>query len=79
MAVIKQHTCEFLGAGCGGAEIYTGKDMQSAHRGMNISEAEYMHALDDILKVLDKHGKDEDTKKDVLAMAYSIKDQIIRV
>jgi hemoglobin len=79
VAVIKKHTCEFLGAGCGGPEQYSGKEMQSAHRGMNISEAEFMNAVDDILMVLDKHQKDEQTKNDVLVIAYSLKNQIIRV
>jgi hemoglobin len=79
VAVIKKHTCEFLGAGCGGPEHYSGKDMQAAHKGMNISEVEFVNALDDILGVLDKHEKDEQTKKDVLAIAYSLKNQIVRM
>ena len=53
--------------------------MPTTHRGMNINEAEYMHVMDDILNVLDKHQKDEQTKKDVLAILYSLKDQIIGV
>ncbi len=79
VAIIKKHTCDFLGAGCGGPEQYSGRDMQVAHRGMNISEAEYMNAIDDILMVLDKHQRDEETKKEVLAIAYSLKNNIIRV
>lgn len=78
-AQVKQHLSDFLASGSGGSEQYKGKDMPSAHRGMNISEAEYMHAIDDIMGVLDKHQKDEQTKKDVLAIAYSLKDQIIRL
>ena len=77
--VIKRHFCEFLGMGCGGPETYTGRDMVAVHRGMNISEAEYMAALDDILLVLDRHRVDEDTKKEMLYMAYSVKSQIVRV
>ena len=66
---IKGHFCDFLGMGYGGPEKYTGRDMITAHRGMNISDAEYMAALDDILMVLDRHGVDEQTKKDVLYMS----------
>ena len=79
MAEIKQHLCRFLAAGSGGPEQYTGRSMPEAHRGMNISEAEYMAALDDILEVMDKHGIDEQTHKDVLAIAYSLKAQILRL
>ena len=52
--------------------------MPATHRGMNISEAEYMAALDDILMALDQHQIDEETKNDVLAIAYSLKGQIIK-
>ena len=53
--------------------------MTEAHRGMNISAGEYMAGLDDIMSTLDKHGIDEQTRKDVLAIAYSLKDQIIHL
>ena len=79
LAVIKKHTVDFFCAGSGGPQQYGGRDMPTTHRGMNISEAEYMHVMDDIMVVLEKHGKDEATKKDVLAILYSLKGQIIRV
>lgn len=79
LAVTKRHLCAFLEAGSGGAAQYTGRTMQDAHRGMNISEAEYMAALDDILAVLRNHDMDEQTKKDMLAIAYSLKNDIIHV
>lgn len=78
LKIIKGHLVAFLCAGSGGTEVYAGRDMPSTHRGMNISEAEYMATLDDILMVLDQHQIDEATKKDMLAIAYSLKDQIIR-
>ena len=51
--------------------------MKQAHRGMNINEAEYMAALDDILAALRKRDIDEQTQKDVLAMVYSLKGEIV--
>jgi hemoglobin len=77
--VVKRHTCEFLEAGSGGTAQYTGRTMQDAHRGMNINEAEYMAATDDILTALRKHRIDEQTQKDVLAIAYSLKGDILHV
>lgn len=79
VAVTKEHLCAFLEAGSGGSKPYLGRDMREAHRGMNISEAEFVAALDDILKTLDAHGVDADTRKDVLAIAYSLKDEVIHV
>ncbi len=75
----KQMAREFISAGTGGPQAYTGKDMLTAHKGMNINEQEYIATMDDILLALDKNGIDEDSKKDVLAILYSLKDQIIRV
>lgn len=77
--VIKKHFCDFLGMGCGGPEQYTGRDMVTTHRGMNINEMEFVAALDDILMVLDKHNIDPETKKEVLVMAYSLKGDILHV
>ncbi|MDO9038589.1 MAG: group 1 truncated hemoglobin [Lutibacter sp.] len=77
LAVIKQHTIEFFSAGSGGPSIYNGKDMVTAHKGMNISPAEYMHVIDDIFVALDKNLVSEDSKKDVLAILWSLKGMIV--
>jgi hemoglobin len=79
VALVKRHTCAFLEAGSGGSAQYAGRSMRDAHRGMNISEAEYMAAVDDILAVLRKHDMDEQTQKDMLAIAYSLKNDILHV
>ena len=77
LAVIKKHTVDFFSAGGGGPIQYTGRDMPTAHKGMNISPAEYMAVVDDIMLVLDQHNIDEETKKDVLAILWSLKGMII--
>jgi hemoglobin len=79
IAEVKHQLCRFLGAGSGGPEQYTGRSMPEAHRGMNIGEAEYMAAIDDILAAMQKHGIDERTRQDVLGIAYSLKGEIMHV
>ena len=76
---LKKMARDFFGAGAGGPEKYAGKDMRAAHKGMNISEQEYLAVMDDTMKALDSEGIDGDTKKDVLAILYSLKDEIVRV
>lgn len=76
---VKGHLTTFICSGSGGEQEYTGRDMVTTHKGMNISEAEYMAATDDILNTLDKHNVDEQSKKDVLAICYSLKDDIMKV
>lgn len=75
----KQMAREFFCAGSGGPEAYTGKDMLAAHKGMNISEQEYLAVMDDIVGAMNKHKLDDSTKNDVVAILYSLKGNIIRV
>ena len=75
----KEMARQFFSAGSGGPEAYMGRDMRTAHKGMNISEQEYLAAMDDIIGAMDKHGLSQDTKNDVIAILYSLKGEIIRV
>jgi hemoglobin len=75
----KRMSVEFFCAGSGGPQSYSGKDMLTTHRGMNISEQEFLAVVDDILVAMDKNALGDDVKKDVLAILYSLKGEIIRV
>jgi hemoglobin len=77
LAIVKKHLCAFLEAGSGGPTQYVGRSMIDAHRGMNISEAEYMAAVDDIMAAMRKRELDEQTQKDILAIAYALKSDIL--
>ena len=77
LAVIRQNTIDFFSAGSGGQVAYSGKDMPTAHRGMNIRPEEFMHAADDILKVLDKNNIDDASKAEVLYILWTLKDSVI--
>lgn len=78
LSLAKKHLCAFIEAGAGGEAKYTGRSMRDAHRGMNISEAEYMAAIDDILAGMRTRGLDEQTQKDMLGIAWSLKADILR-
>jgi len=79
MDKVERRVIEFFCAGAGGPETYTGQDMLATHKGMNISEQEYMAAMDDILGALQKNEVDPATRGEVTAILYSFKGQIIRV
>jgi hemoglobin len=70
---------EFFAAGSGGPNPYTGKDMPEAHAGMNISDEEFLAVVDDMMAAMDELGHGQREKDEVLAIAYSLKDGIIRV
>ena len=73
----KKHVREFLAAGTGGGTAYTGKDLPTAHKGLETTANEFLSAVDDILQVLNAHQIDEETKKDMLFILYSLKGQVI--
>ena len=77
LKVIKQHTIEFFSSGSGGPPEYNGQDMETAHKGMNISHDEYMHVIDDVLAALDKNDINDEAKKDVLYILWSLKGMIL--
>jgi len=74
----KQHVKDFLAAGTGGATEYKGRDMKSSHKGLNLSEADFLSAIDDILFVLDDNKVDRVSRNELLAILYSMKGTIIK-
>ena len=62
-----------------GEYYYTGKDMLTTHRGMNISEQEFVAVLDDAMDALDKCGVDAATRNEVLGVLWSMKKEVVRV
>jgi hemoglobin len=75
----KEMSRAFFCAGAQGPDPYTGRDMRTAHRGMNISEKEYLAVMDDIMAAADKRGVDDETRREVLSILYSLKNDIIGV
>jgi hemoglobin len=79
MKKVEQRVIEFFCAGAGGPETYTGKDMLATHKGMNISEQEFVAVVDDAMAALQSNGIDADTRNAVLAILWSLKGEVIRV
>lgn len=79
LARVERRVIEFFCAGSGGPETYTGKDMLSTHRGMNINEQEFVSVVDDVMAALEKNDIDGPTRNDVLAILWSLKGEVVRV
>ena len=79
LRALNKVTCEFFGAGSGGPEVYSGKDLVTAHKGMNVSEQELIAAIDDVVAALDKNGVGQKEKSEVVAILYSLKAQVVRL
>ncbi len=77
-AALERHSVEFLCAGSGGPQAYSGRDLLSAHRGMNISEQELIAAIDDIVAAMTKNRLDPTVQNEVVAILYSLKGDVLR-
>jgi hemoglobin len=76
---IKNAATTFFITGTGGPNVYKGKDMLAAHKGMNISAAEFMSVLDDALSALKKNNIGQREQEEVLFVLYSMRSQIVLV
>ncbi|MFK8068957.1 MAG: group 1 truncated hemoglobin [Gammaproteobacteria bacterium] len=70
---------EFMCAGFGGTESYTGQDMLTAHTGMNISEAEFNAVVDDVMSALNTHSVGDVEKNEILCALWSMRPEIVHV
>ena len=68
MVHTKQLIGEFFTHGSGTPPTYTGKGMLGVHKDADVTEQEFLAAMDDIVGVMTKNGIDEDTKNEVLAI-----------
>ncbi|HEX4456112.1 MAG TPA: group 1 truncated hemoglobin [Kofleriaceae bacterium] len=73
----EQKLYEQICAAAGGGCTYTGKDMKTAHAGMNVKESDFNALVEDLVKSLDKfHVKDAD-KQTLLGVLGPMKSDIV--
>jgi hemoglobin len=76
---VVQKVTEFMCAGFGGQEEYTGEDMLTAHTGMNISDEEFNAVVEDVMKAMETHKAEQREKDEVLAALWSMRSEIVHV
>jgi len=74
---LKQMLVEQICAGTGGPCKYTGLDMKTAHRDMNITEAEFNALVEDLVKSLDKFKVPAKEKGELLGILGPMKGDIV--
>lgn len=77
MVELERLAIEFFATGLSGEPTYDGLSMPDAHAGMDISAAEFVAVLDDILAALDHHGIGGTERAELLAILYGMKDDIV--
>jgi hemoglobin len=79
VAAVKKAAATFFITATGGPNVYVGKDLLAAHKGMNISATEFMAVLDDALAALEKNSIGQREQEEVLFALYSMRSQVVRV
>jgi len=74
---LRQHLVDFLCNATGGPCLYLGRDMKTAHTGLNISENDWNLAANLLAETLDKFNVGKKEKDEVLVAVASIKNQIV--
>ncbi|MDP1740706.1 group 1 truncated hemoglobin [Polaromonas sp.] len=76
---LKNAAATFFISITGGPNVYKGKDLLAAHKGMNIAASEFMAVLDDSLDAMKKNGIGQREQEEVLFALHSMRTQIVLV
>ncbi len=75
---VKGRVFEIFAAATGATNVeYTGKDMKTAHMGMNINEMEFNAVVDDVLAACEKNKVGQQEQNEVLAILWSVRKDIV--
>ena len=74
---LKQMLVDQICQATGGPCTYTGKSMRDAHKGMNITEAEFNALVEDLTRSLDKFKVPEREKTELLTALGGMKGDIV--
>jgi len=77
IARLKRLLVEQICQATGGPCTYTGRDMVTAHKGMNITDAQFNALVEDLVKSLDKFKVPEKEKDELLGALGGLKPQIV--
>jgi hemoglobin len=68
---------EFFCTGLSGVPTYTGKPLAEAHRGMNVSDQEFVAVIDDIMNAMNAHGVGDLEQAEALKILWGMKGDIV--
>ena len=77
VAQLKMYWAQFFGMLTDGPQVYEGRNMLEMHRGMDISEGEWLAMLDDLKKTLDQLNVAPALQKDFITRVAGTHDSIV--
>ena len=78
-SAIKEHVTRFFASGTGGPESlsYSGRSMPATHANKNIGKEEFYTVVDHVLDAMVDHGYAQRERDEVLAILYSLKNDVM--
>ena len=77
-ARVRQHVVDLLCHTTGGPCVYLGQDMKTAHKGLNITEADWNAALQDLTASFDRFNVGKQERQDLAAKLAPLKADIVQ-
>jgi hemoglobin len=74
---LRQNVVNQLCEATGGPCLYTGRTMKTSHAGLGITESDWQSTVKHLVATLDKFNVPEKEKNDLLAIASSLKPDIV--
>ena len=74
---LRQHLVDFLCEKTGGPCVYIGRDMQTSHTGLKITEDDWKAGAEALVATLDKFKVPQKEKDEVVAFVMSLKGDIV--
>jgi hemoglobin len=77
VTALRNNLIDQIGEASGGPQVYKGKDMVTAHAGMQITETEFNSLVNDLVLALDKFMVPATEKGELLGVLGGLKGQIV--
>jgi hemoglobin len=74
---VRNHTVDFLCMATGGPCEYTGRDMETVHTGLNITDADWDISVKHLIATLEKFKVPAQEKQEVLTAISSLKPKVV--
>jgi hemoglobin len=72
-----KHVADFVAAGTGGPQSYTGRTMPATHANLKLTDADFLAAGGDIVKAMQTVGYGQDEIDEFVCILVSLKDQVV--
>lgn len=77
--VLAKHQTNFIASALGGPSLYEGRDISSAHQGLNINQQDFQEVLYALEESLEEIGVEEPDIKTILTLVDGYRSQIVSV